>query len=138
MAADDATMFAHIGSHGLAQDSEWIREQARLAWRRDPTSDGVSRQLAAILSTGDRTAELARIVAPTLVIHGDRDRMVSTSGGHATHAAIAHSRLWIVPGLGHDYPRSLWPRLVDAVADLTQTPKNTQPEKESKHANTED
>lgn len=157
MAAADAAMFAHIGSHGLPQDADWIREQAKQAWRRDPTSDGVSRQLAAILSTGDRTAELARVVAPTLVIHGDRDRMVSTSGGRATHAAIAHSRLWIVPGLGHDYPRSLWPRLVDAVADLAQLPENEtaedltaekplpvepaqtngRPEKRSKHATSE-
>lgn len=118
MVEADEAMFAHIGSHGLDQDAEWIREQAGQAWRRDPSSAGVSRQLAAILSTGDRTAELGRIKAPTLIIHGDRDRMVSTSGGRATHAAISHSRLWIVPGLGHDYPRDLWPRLVDAVGDM--------------------
>lgn len=112
----DLAMFAHIGSFGFAQDPEWIREQARLAWQRDPTADGVSRQLAAILATGDRTAELARVVAPTLVIHGDRDRMVASSGGRATHRAIANSRLWIVPGLGHDYPPAFWPDLVEAVA----------------------
>ena len=91
------------------------------AWRRDPSPDGASRQLAAILATGDRTAELARIIAPTLVIHGDRDRMVATSGGRATHRAIGHSRLWVVPGLGHDYPPAFWPQLVDAVADQAGT-----------------
>ena len=55
------------------------------------------------------------------MIHGDRDRMVATSGGRATHRAIGHSRLWVVPGLGHDYPPAFWPQLVDAVADQAGT-----------------
>lgn len=87
------------------------------AWERDPSTDGASRQLAAILSTGDRTEEVRRIVAPTLVIHGDKDRMVAPSGGRATHRAIVGSKLWVVPGLGHDYPRQFWPDLIGAVAD---------------------
>lgn len=87
------------------------------AWERDPSTDGVSRQLAAILSTGDRTEEVRRIVAPALVIHGDKDRMVAPSGGRATHHAIAGSKLWVVPGMGHDYPRQVWPDLVRAIAD---------------------
>ncbi|MPY56559.1 alpha/beta hydrolase [Streptomyces spongiae] len=101
-------MFRHIGSHGFGFDAQGVAEQAVAAWGRDPTSGGVSRQLAAILASGDRTAELAGVTAPTLVVHGDRDRMVATSGGLATHRAIPHSTLWIVPGMGHDYPRALW------------------------------
>lgn len=121
-AADaDVATYAHIGSVGFPQDEAWIRDHAAAAWRRDPSPGGASRQLAAILATGDRTAELARIIAPTLVIHGDRDRMVATSGGRATHRAIGHSRLWVVPGLGHDYPPAFWPQLVDAVADQAGT-----------------
>lgn len=117
MADADIAMFRHIGSQGYPQDTAWIREHAMTAWERDPSTDGGSRQLAAILSTGDRTEEVRRIVAPALVIHGDKDRMVAPSGGRATHQAIVGSKLWVVPGMGHDYPRDLWPDLVQAIVD---------------------
>ncbi|WP_230596593.1 MULTISPECIES: alpha/beta fold hydrolase [Nocardiaceae] len=117
-AADsDVAIFAHIGSHGYEQDTAWVREQATVAWARDPRTDGIARQLAAILATGDRTSELSRITAPTLVIHGDRDRMVAPSGGLATHHAIAGSHLRIIAGMGHDYPRALWPELSSLIVD---------------------
>jgi pimeloyl-ACP methyl ester carboxylesterase len=111
----DLRTYRHIGSHGFELDTSWISRHAAAAWERDPTTDGVSRQLAAILASGDRTEELTSVVAPTLVIHGDRDRMVATSGARATHRAIPSSTLWIVPGMGHDYPQALWPELVERV-----------------------
>ena len=49
-----------------------------------PSPAGIVRQLAGIFASGDRTAELAQIDVPTLVIHGDRDRMVHPTGGAAT------------------------------------------------------
>jgi pimeloyl-ACP methyl ester carboxylesterase len=73
------------------------------------------RQLAAIMASGDRTPELRRIAAPTLVIHGSADRLVSVSGGRATARAIPGAQLMIVKGMGHDLPRALWPRLIDAI-----------------------
>ena len=57
----------------------------------------------------------AQVRAPTLVVHGDRDRMVHPSGGRVTHEAIAGSRLVVIPGLGHDCPAGVWPRLVDLI-----------------------
>src|SRR5262249_14499031 len=59
-------MFRHIGSHGFPFDEQGVREAAGIAWDRDPTSDGVARQLAGIFASGDRTAELRRIDVPTL------------------------------------------------------------------------
>jgi pimeloyl-ACP methyl ester carboxylesterase len=116
-AADaEARMFRHIGSHGFRFREDQVREAALRAWERDSTAGGVERQLTAILKSGDRTAELASITAPTLVIHGDRDRMVATSGGVATQRAVPDARLWIVPGMGHDYPEELWPELVRRIA----------------------
>ena len=78
--------FRHISSHGFPFDEGWVRERAGIAWDRDPTSDGVTRQLAGIFASGDRTAELRQIDVPTLVIHGDRDRMVHPDGrsGHGS------------------------------------------------------
>jgi pimeloyl-ACP methyl ester carboxylesterase len=110
-------VFETIGSTGLPRDAADIRSLAALSYDRDHDPDGPGRQLAAILASGDRTAELQRIAAPTLVIHGTADRLVAPSGGRATARAIARSRLMLIPGMGHDLPRAAWPQLIDAIAE---------------------
>jgi pimeloyl-ACP methyl ester carboxylesterase len=112
-------IFRHIGSHGFPFDEQWIRQRAGMDWDRDQTSEGVSRQLAGIFASGDRTRELQHIDMPTLVIHGDRDRMVHPTGGAATAKAIPGARLQTIPGMGHDLPRPVWPRLVDLITQHT-------------------
>jgi pimeloyl-ACP methyl ester carboxylesterase len=115
-AADHAVrMFRHISSHGFPYDAARVREEAALAWDRDPSSAGTGRQLAAIFRSGDRTAQLRAVTAPTLVIHGDRDRMVNPTGGAATARAITGARLETITGLGHDLPRGAWPVLIDLI-----------------------
>jgi pimeloyl-ACP methyl ester carboxylesterase len=109
--------FRHIGSHGFPFDEAWVRERAGIAWDRDPTSDGVARQLAGIFASGDRTAELRQIDVPTLVIHGDRDRMVNPTGGAATARAIPGARLETIVGMGHDLPAGAWDRILDLITN---------------------
>src|SRR6185437_4822850 len=84
--------------------------------RRDHDPAGPGRQLAAIIASGNRTPELRRIKAPTLVIHGAADRLVSPSGGRATARAIRGAKLMMVEGMGHDLPHDLWPTVIEAVA----------------------
>jgi pimeloyl-ACP methyl ester carboxylesterase len=110
-------MFRHIGSHGFSLDEAFIRELAGTSWDRDPSSAGMARQLAAIFRSGDRTSRLRAITAPTLVIHGDRDRMVHPTGGAATARAITGARLETIIGMGHDLPKDAWPRLLDLIDD---------------------
>lgn len=110
-------IFRHIGSHGFPFDEQWVTQRAGMDWDRDQTSDGVARQLAGIFASGDRTFELHQIDVPTLVIHGDRDRMVHPTGGDATAKAIPGARLETITGMGHDLPRPVWPRLIDLIAD---------------------
>lgn len=112
-----AIMFGHIGSHGFPFDEATVRDAAGIAWDRDPTNGGLVRQLAGIFASGDRTAELAHIDVPTLVIHGDRDRMVHPTGGAATARAIPGARLETIDGLGHDLPVGAWPRIIDLITD---------------------
>ncbi|MDT5072150.1 MAG: hypothetical protein QOH82_1470 [Mycobacterium sp.] len=112
-----AKTFRHIASRGFPYDEEWVRDKAGIAWDRDPTSAGVTRQLAGIFASGDRTAELRQIDVPTLVIHGDRDRMVHPTGGAATAAAIPGARLETIAGMGHDLPAGAWGRLQDLIID---------------------
>jgi pimeloyl-ACP methyl ester carboxylesterase len=110
------SLFAKIGSQGIAQDTEGVRRIAALSFDRELDRTGSGRQLAAIIASGDRSAELATVTAPTLVIHGSVDPLISPSGGRATARAIPGARLEIVEGMGHDLPRVLWPRLIDAFA----------------------
>jgi len=113
-----ALMFGHIGSSGFPTDPEDIRQRARLAFDRDPkAAAGTARQMAAILKAGDRTRDLRRITAPTLVIHGDHDRMVHPSGGRATARAISGARRQTIDGLGHDVPDGAIEQLTQLIAD---------------------
>jgi len=115
-------LFDAIGSPGFDRDEAELRELMRLSYERssDPVSAG--RQLAAIFASANRTAELRRIRVPTLVIHGDADRLVPLSGGRATARAIPGARLMVVRGMGHDLPRGAWPALVGAIAENAARP----------------
>lgn len=110
-------LFAAIGSRGLPHDPGEIRELAAISYDRDHDAGGPGRQLAAIIASGDRTAELRSIVAPTLVIHGTADPLVSPSGGRATARAIQGAKVLNLEGMGHDLPRAIWPQLIDAIAE---------------------
>ncbi len=109
-------LFAKIGSRGLPQDTEGLRRIAACSFDRELDRTGAGRQLAAIIASGDRTSELRRITAPTLVIHGSVDPLISPSGGRAIARAIPGAELTMIEGMGHDLPRVLWPRLIDALA----------------------
>jgi pimeloyl-ACP methyl ester carboxylesterase len=110
-------VFTAIGSKGLARDPDDLRELAGRSYDRDHDPGGPGRQLAAIIASGDRTSELRRIEAPTLVIHGSADPLVSPSGGRATARAIRRARLMVIEGMGHDLPRAAWPKLIDAIVE---------------------
>ncbi|HEX6713851.1 MAG TPA: alpha/beta hydrolase, partial [Thermoleophilaceae bacterium] len=71
-------LFRAVGSKKQF-DEDYVREGAALAWDRGINIAGTGRQLAAITADGNRSKRLARIKAPTLVIHGKDDRLVSPS-----------------------------------------------------------
>lgn len=107
--------FRRIGSkERSAADDEDVRIAGRRALQRATGTDP-GRQLAAILNERDRTADLGRLTMPVTVLHGLRDRVMLPSGGRATAAAVPGSTLIEVEGMGHDLPRWVWPRLLDAV-----------------------
>jgi pimeloyl-ACP methyl ester carboxylesterase len=116
--AHTVRLFEVIGSRELPRNPDDIAELAARSYDRDHDPEGPLRQLAAILASGDRTAELRRITAPTLVIHGAADALVAPSGGRATARAIPGAQLKMIRGMGHDLPRVLWPTLIDAIAEL--------------------
>jgi pimeloyl-ACP methyl ester carboxylesterase len=112
-AVDNAGLW---GSPGL-YDEEQLRATAALAWDRGYDPMGTARQLAAIFASGSRSAGLAGLAVPALVIHGTADTLVDPSGGRRTAEAIPGARLLMIEGMGHDLARPLWPQLVGALAD---------------------
>ena len=50
-----------------------------------------------------------------MVIHGADDPLIGVSGGEATAAAIPGSELVVIEGMGHDLPRALLERIVEAL-----------------------
>jgi pimeloyl-ACP methyl ester carboxylesterase len=110
-----AWVFSKIGSPSMPRDD--LRELAAKSYDRGLNPAGSSRQLAAIIASGDRTALLRTITAPTVVIHGTKDKLVPPSGGRATARAIPRARLVTIEGMGHDLPRGAWPRMLDALVE---------------------
>jgi pimeloyl-ACP methyl ester carboxylesterase len=43
--------------------------------------------------------------------------MVAPSGGRATARAIPGARLELIPGMGHDLPRGVWPRITRLIVE---------------------
>ncbi|MDX6616849.1 MAG: hypothetical protein QOD60_1940 [Solirubrobacterales bacterium] len=109
--------FALIGTPAPNQDLERIREMTRLSVERSHDRWAGARQLGAILKSGNRTRELQRITAPTLVIHGNKDKLINISGGRATARAIKGSRFVVIDGMGHDLPVAFWPQIRDLIVE---------------------
>jgi pimeloyl-ACP methyl ester carboxylesterase len=116
--------FAVLGSTDFPHDYEHVRTRAGQSWDRGHDPEGTIRQVAAILASGDRTAKLAEVRLPTLVVHGDADPLVHVSGGRATAAAISGAELLEVEGMGHDLPREVWPRFLDRLDDVVARGEN--------------
>jgi pimeloyl-ACP methyl ester carboxylesterase len=112
-----AEVFGLVGSTGFPRDEAYIRERAARSYDRGYDVRAGGRQLGAIVASADRTEQLRTIAAPTLVIHGTVDKMIKPSGGRATARAIPGARLLEIEGMGHDLPRGVWPRILDAVSE---------------------
>lgn len=113
----ESAIAAHLAGQrtwGSPGHVEWEvqAEMAARAFDRACRPDGVARQYQAARQDGSRTARLRRVDVPFLVIHGDADTLIDVSGGRRTAEVVPGSRYVEIPGMGHDYPRHFWPRLV--------------------------
>lgn len=101
-----------------ALDDDWIREVQGEAFDRAFHPAGQVRQMYAVRTAPSRTEALGRVTVPTLVVHGDQDRLVDPSGGRRTAEAVPGARFELIEGMGHDYPPVWWDRIVELVASL--------------------
>jgi pimeloyl-ACP methyl ester carboxylesterase len=110
-------LFRVIGSPGFERDESELRGMAAHSFDRGADAAGTARQMAAIIASGHRADELRAVQAPTLVIHGSKDKLVRKSGGKATAKAIPDARLKLVKGMGHDLPRGAWPEIIEGIVE---------------------
>ena len=117
--AEEAAILATkmIGSPGYPADEAQTRAFARAAYERANHPEGTGRQMVAIVNQPDRTADLAHVTAPTLVIHGDADTLVNPSGGQATANAVPNAEFWMQEGVGHDIPPALYEATAARIAN---------------------
>ncbi len=97
-------------------DVERITADACAAYDRCWDPGGRLRQAMAVASSSSREEPLRSVNVPTLVVHGDADRLVPLEFGRKTAAAVPGARFEIVEGMGHDYPPQYWDRLVDLIS----------------------
>jgi pimeloyl-ACP methyl ester carboxylesterase len=114
-------IYSTVGSPGFERDPEELREVARRSYDRSYSPASTARQLAAIIASGSRARDLPKITAPTLVIHGTKDKLVRPSGGTMTARAIPGAKLLKIDGMGHDLPRGAWPQIVGAIVQTARS-----------------
>ncbi|WP_284740963.1 alpha/beta fold hydrolase [Amycolatopsis sp. RTGN1] len=116
--ADSVDGYRRLGSPGYPDDEAFLLAKAALHYDRARHPVGTLRQAAAVLASGDRTAGLRSVRLPALVVHGDADPLIDVSGGKATAEAIPDAELLVIPGMGHNLPRAVWPALASAIAGV--------------------
>ena len=112
-------VFRVIGSPGFPFDEAQVRARAARAYDRCFHPAGVARQMIAIVASGSRREALRALRVPTLVVHGADDPLIPLACGLDTAESIPGAELLIVEGMGHSLPPATWPRVVDAIAELT-------------------
>jgi pimeloyl-ACP methyl ester carboxylesterase len=100
-------------------DEDAVRAYERRALARAKSIDAATNHQLAIASSPDRSDDLARITAPTLVVHGTRDPILPYAHGEATAKAIPGAKLLPIEGMGHEMPPPAIPILVDAILEHT-------------------
>jgi abhydrolase domain-containing protein 6 len=104
----------------------------RRPWLPGPVARAMARELVArramnekilaeLVEDGlDLTERLPGIEVPTLVLWGDRDRLIDLSAGRVYHGAIPRARLVVLHGIGHcpqvEAPRATARRILEIVA----------------------
>lgn len=64
-----------------------------------------------------RVGGFGDVVAPTLVVHGSLDPVCPPEHGQALRDAVPGATLLVLDSVGHDLPRPVWPRFVDALVE---------------------
>ena len=110
-------VFGIIGSPAYPPDAARLQQRlhARVARAWHPA--GTARQLAAVVADGDRSILVQNLRVPTLVVHGEHDPLVPVAAGRELARLIPGAQSDFIPGMGHDLPAQLLPRIAQGIAN---------------------
>lgn len=103
-----------IGSPGFVNPDR-LAVDAGAIYDRSFDPGGRARQMSAIMHSPSRQEALRSVTVPTLVVHGDKDRLVPIEAGRLTADCIPGARFEVIEGMGHDYPPEFWDQLVGLI-----------------------
>jgi len=106
---------------GISDMNESSAEQAKDLEKIGFYPGALPNQVTAILSAGDRTKQVEMINAPTLVLHGADDELLSLEHGEHTAEVISGAKLKIYKNMGHSLPDHVIPEMVSDIVDHLRT-----------------
>ncbi|MEP6786289.1 MAG: alpha/beta hydrolase [Sphingomonadales bacterium] len=98
-----------------ARKPDAFRSMAERDFDRAYNPMGTRRQLLAIIADGSRADRLARVQAPTLVVHGAADPLIPLACSEDIVRRIPGARLEVIDEMAHDLPPSQMPRLAELI-----------------------
>ncbi|MET0338616.1 MAG: alpha/beta hydrolase [Caulobacter sp.] len=101
-----------------AFDERSARERAKLTAQRDPDIVAPIRQGVALMALGDVRATFSKIKAPTVVLHGADDPLISPQAGREVAEAIGSAQYRLVDEMGHDVNPAATMAILAAVRPL--------------------
>lgn len=108
-----------------ASPRERIEEDMAILRKWPPSPAAFAAQLQAIVGW-EAYRRLPEIAAPTLVIHGDSDRLIPRRNGELIAAGIPTAKLVVIPHAGHmlatDQPEATHRALAEFLAHVDHTP----------------
>jgi pimeloyl-ACP methyl ester carboxylesterase len=114
-------LFRALGNITDPDELAAMRERLTLSLQRSYNPGGVARQLMAVLVDPDRSAEVARIRCPTLILHGADDPLVPLPAAYHLAGLLRHARLEVIQHMGHYLPASALPEIARLTIELLRT-----------------
>lgn len=110
--------FYNLDAEGRDLSADVVAYAKSIAW---PASPLATQQCITAFGTTDFRQDVAGIAVPTLVVHGDADRIVPLEvSGQRTAAMIAGSRLEVIAGAPHGLTATHGERLNALLLDFLQ------------------
>jgi len=108
---------------GLSDMNESSQDEAARLEQLGFYTSALPNQLTAILNAGDRTERVGQITAPTLVLHGSEDKLLTVEHGRHTAETISGAKFKVYDGMGHNLPDDIVPMMVsDMLGHLRSHP----------------
>ncbi len=110
------SLYALVSDGFVTSGHDFLEEMIENLITHPTPMDTIGKQVVAI-ATFSTVGRGKDVTAPTLVIHGDLDRLIPPANGDNVHAEIAGSRLHTIHGVGHMF---FWEKPEESAKIITE------------------